>query len=354
MKTLRSRIIFVVFAFSLLASSFASFQYLDSRAQSTTSLTIPNSGFIIYRPNNLVLEISTSFTNAYQKDGAHLAGPGLDYLVGTTTALNPSVAGPLEYTNWSIDTNPPVQSPISGGAALKIWDTDTSQNARAEFSVSNMQKKIGNEQFVSVWYYFPSDWEVSGTWYTLSDPIQCVDRTNYYPYIEIWITKPTASTFRVQVGGRQPEYSGYPYPGYECLYVNRDGSIAQKTFNADQFPRGRWFNVQWWVRRSPNAGESFIKLWFDGALIANQIAFPYESPQPTDWRPAGATQTLNYIKSFSSVNSGEAKGPYVLTDFGYSQSYFTTYAKDYHNADGYQHMLWTDDLQVWNTNPSFS
>jgi hypothetical protein len=233
-----------------------------------------------------------------------------------------------------------------------MWDTDPSQAARAEFSASNMQRKVGNEQYVSVWYYLPANWTITQTWYSIADPMQCVDSTNYAPYIEIWITQPTHSTFRVQVGGRQPEYEDYPYPGYECLYVNRDGSIAQKTFTEDQFPRGRWFNVQWWIRRSPNPGESFIKLWFDGVQIADQIAFPYEAPQNDDWRPNGATQTLNYVKSFSEVSSGEGKGPYMLTDLGYSQSYFTTYAKDYHGADGTQHILWTDDLQVWNTNPN--
>lgn len=302
--------------------------------------TAPNGMPSNVSTSNATKKISMDFTGAYKSGTNDVKGDGCDYVIGTTAPLGALVGGPLEYTNWTIDTNPPVPSPGSGGAALKEWDTNQSQKCRAEFNIYNMETKVGNEIYVSNWYYFPSNWVVpqAAGWYSIADPMEGGSATNWKPMIEIWITQPNPPNFTVTVGGQDLN-------GIQIKYLNNNGTYCTKTYTPSQFPSGRWFNVKWWLRRDPTLGKSFIKFWFDGQLICNQTAFPYE------------TGPLNYVQQ--NINPPPLSGTWPplpqnenLTDLAYGNSYYTTFAKDYHGGSDYVHQLWTDDLEVYNGSPS--
>lgn len=74
-------------------------------------------------------------------------------------------------------------------------------------------------------------------------------------------------------------------------------------------PRGRWFNVQWYVFRHPTDG--ILKIWVDGMLVTNR--------------------------------SG-------LQTKGSTEEWFTTVAKIYYNPNSKysRFKIWADDLEIWN------
>jgi hypothetical protein len=308
----RRNLAYVFLLSSLLLSSFLVLSDLV-RGESVSSM-ISSSGTITYGPSRQP-KISTRYTGVTKTDADHISVSFSHLMYHPTNTL------------WDLSSS--FGNSLGSGAPSVYMSDIGSGSSRAEYNIVNMQSQVGNEVYFSNWFFLPSDWVVPAGWYSIADPMQ-KSASPYCPYVELWITQPNPPAFTVMVGGRQGN-------DWQCIYMNKNGTLAQ--VNNFPLPRGRWFNITWWMRRDPTAGQSFIKVWWDGILICDQTAFPYE------------TGPLNYVRSEGSYNSGTFNGPAVLTDLDYPNAYFTTACKIYHGGTSYIHQIWTDDLEIWDGHP---
>jgi len=315
MFSLRRRFWPIFFTFSLLF--FGCFT-LASFGLGQSTVTFPSRGGVTYSDGGeIATKIYVNYTGAtYNQGTKKIEGDGVDFYHEFATAGTP-------YYN-EIDNG--FGNDLGSGSPSFMMSTTSTGPGRDEFNIRDMQNVVGNEHFVSVWYFLPSDWRVRDTgglnFYALADPMQR-EGGNWAPYVEIWIHDygGNLEQFRVSVGGKDPNNN-------EVILLNKDGSEARAY---DVLPRGRWFNVKWWLRRDSEPGKSFVKVWVDGHLICDQTAFPYESGP------------LNYVK---------VSGVPQLLDLSIVNDYMTTVAKVYHQGTGVLHKLWTDDLEIWDRNPT--
>jgi hypothetical protein len=189
----------------------------------------------------------------------------------------------------------------SGSRCVGMELTDIAKSRRNEFNIHGLENLVGNELYVSVWLYLPANWQLHQTtgnnWYEIVNPF-FTDAPSYLPYSAIEIYQP---------------------------------DIAKKTFNLDfqagtgstevrldaisnwSLPRGRWFNVQYYVFRDPTNG--IVRVWVDGTLLfdANNIAT--KNPSIAKW--------------------------------------FTTVGKIYYDThDTFSpYQIWVDDLTIYGTSP---
>jgi hypothetical protein len=194
-----------------------------------------------------------------------------------------------------LDRSTPGLTPHSGSRCVGMELTDISKSRRNEFNILDLENLVGDELFVSVWLYLPADWPIQGSsndwsWYSMAVPFM-EGGPAWAPYSAIQIRQ-------------EPQFK---------LAVNYRGVDQVESFldtHVDfPLPRGRWFNVQWYVFRHPTDG--ILKIWVDGMLVTNR--------------------------------SG-------LQTKGSTEEWFTTVAKIYYNPNSKysRFKIWADDLEIWN------
>jgi hypothetical protein len=203
-------------------------------------------------------------------------------------------------TMWmeGLDRQTPGITCHSGTRCVGMELTDITKSRRNEFNLLNIQNVVGDELFVSVWLYLSADWPIQGSssnwsWYEIVNPFFS-GGPSYVPYTAIHIRQDP--NFRLTTN-----------------YVDLTHTEHMLDSNPDfPVPRGRWFQVQYYVLRSTTNGV--LKVWFDGRLVTDRSGI-------------------------------QTKGS--------TEEYFTTPAKIYYNTDSRlsSFKIWVDDLQIYSTQP---
>jgi len=189
----------------------------------------------------------------------------------------------------------------SGSRCVGMELTDIAESRRNEFNIiirpSNLEDLIGNELFVSVWLYLPADWRLHSAydWYELANPFFTGGPT-YLPYAALHILQPDITTDVFNLDFDVRDISGT---------IRTLGQIVNYPL-----PRGRWFNLEYFVFRHPT--EGIVRVWIDGTLLFNVNHLSTEDPSITSW--------------------------------------FTTPAKIYYDpSDKFSpYRIWVDDLAIYN------
>ena len=171
---------------------------------------------------------------------------------------------------------------------------DITKSLRNEFVIISAQNLLGDEIFVSAWFYLPADWMLYGPdglrWYSLMVFFREYDN-NYLPYMCLHISQP-----KIDV----PEFDVYVF----WRKIDNSKEVISHVSNFS-LPRGRWFPVQYYLKRDPTAG--ILKVWMDGKLICDKSAIE--------------TKVQN--------------------------EYYISIAKIYHEPyDNVPHQLWVDDIEL--------
>jgi hypothetical protein len=261
----------------------------------TTTTIQPGKTYTVYLTPIMVFRID--FENVSKRDANHL-NMGIDNWF--------EFGGYGGATMWleGLDRNTPGITCHSGGRCVGMEVTDITKSRRNEFEILNPQKLgITNEYFVSVWLYLPADWRMhlpkgQFNWWEIANP-SATEGVPWAPYTAIWINQAdsTNDNFGLEFGGRDAANKFQSY----------------KKISDYALPRGRWFNLQYYVFRHPTNG--IVKVWIDGTLLWNASNIP----------------TMN-----ASVP------PHI------------TVAKIYYDtSDTYSpYRLWVDDLQIYSSMPS--
>ena len=274
---MRSYILFIV---SLICYIFLSpIQIAQSQSSATSILS---QGRIVYsEPYGLVLKYATDFEDAVKVDSTHLYLP-------IEHKFNFQGGGGAQM--WVEDT-----FAHSGSRSIGMELTDISKSRRNAFVIFNMQDLVGDEVYVSVWHYLPSDWalhsSVGYNWYNIFR-LFCEYTDIYAPCIRIRINQPDINelVFDVAVGGRRADNTQYE------ISKIRDFPL----------PRGRWFNIRYYMLRHETNG--ILKVWIDDTIILDVEGI--------------STKTVN--------------------------DWFLEPAKIYYNTqDTENHQLWVDDLEIY-------
>lgn len=203
-----------------------------------------------------------------------------------------------------LDRHTPGITCHSGSRCVGMELTDITKSRRNQFDIDGVQSLVGDEIFVSVWLYLPADWglhapsnTINIDWYELVNPF-FTDAPSYLPYAAVHIHQPdtTKSIFVLKLDIR-----------------NDNSYINYGTIDNYALPRGRWFNVQYYVYRNPTNG--IVKVWIGGKMVFDLENTPTKDPSNPRW--------------FVSV----AKIYYDTSDT------FSPYR------------IWVDDLQMYNTQP---
>ncbi len=253
------------------------------------------SGFVLLpRADSTAKKVySTDFESVTKKNAAVL-DMGIDNLF-----VFDNSAASMFMDDGSKRPNSPV--PRSGNRDVCLEITEGYRN---EFNLMNMQNLVQKELFVSVWLYLPVDFQMhlpNGNWFEIANPF--VTAETFTPYFALHISQEsTAPEFSLQLYQRD---------------VNRDPCVLKDIYSID-LPRGRWFNLQYYVYH--DATNGVIKVWLDDPAMQNQPIIE-----------------VNDVDMASSS----------------STAWYTTIAKIYHDPkDTYSpYQLWVDDLEVWNGMP---
>ena len=238
------------------------------------------------------LVYATNFENV-TKENAYRLNMGIDNWV--------VFGGDGGASIWmeGLDRNTPGITCHSGNRCVGTELTNITESRRVQFDVYPASL-VGSKYFVSVWLYLPQDWGlhapgIDWNWYEIADPFG-----NAYgnQYTAIWIEQPdiTQPKFNLEVGGRGPSNSNNSLGTQFSL-----GKVVDFPL-----PRGRWFNLQYYVFLDPTNGS--VEVWLDEKLITNSTGLQIQ----------GGAQWLTCV----------AKIYYEPTD--------TT-----------AHQLWVDDLQIY-------
>lgn len=182
----------------------------------------------------------------------------------------------------------------SGAKSIGLELYNIERSRRAEFIIYP-KDYLGKEYYISYWLYLPSDWglfepNIDWDWYEIGNPYSSVG----VPYSAIHISNPDANQQYFTVS----------------LELRNEAGIKSSAGEKQLLlPKGRWFEVYYYVKRDQENGA--IKLWLDGALIAEKTGFP----------------TMH-----SSSNN-------------FSISIAKIY---YERGDKTPHELWIDDLKLYN------
>jgi hypothetical protein len=180
--------------------------------------------------------------------------------------------------------------------------TDIAKSRRNEFNIHGLENLVADELFVSVWLYLPASWGLHTTnnWYSLGDQF-FTDAPDYVPYsaLLLYETDITKNTFSL-----------------DFQTVTGSNKVTLGTISNYPLPRGRWFNVQYYVYRHVTSG--ILKVWIDGALLFDIHNVSTKSPSISQW--------------------------------------FTTPAKIYYDtSDTFSpYRLWVDDLEIYSEHSTSS
>jgi hypothetical protein len=173
-----------------------------------------------------------------------------------------------------LDRNTPNISCHSGNRCVGMELTDIAKSRRSMFNIYLQNLIQGDELFVSVWLYLPPDWQLhlpSGytyrNWYEIADPY-FTGPPAYQPYSAITIYQKDSA---VQV--------------FDLAFELRDASGAFHTLKQIPdypVPRGRWFNLQYYVYRHETNG--IVRAWIDGALLFDGRNIPTKNASILEWK----------------------------------------------------------------------
>jgi hypothetical protein len=157
----------------------------------------------------------------------------------------------------------------SGIRCVGMELTDKTKSERNQFNILNLQNLVGQELFVSVWLYLPADWGLHmpfDNWYEIADAYSAPP---YNQYAAFHIDQPDGSkdVFNLLLVGRE----------------NQDPSVLHVYMQDSNYPlpRGRWFNLQYYVFR--DATNGIIRIWIDGTLLFDSNNTPTKDPSVTEW-----------------------------------------------------------------------
>jgi|GEM_PF-3243337 len=149
----------------------------------------------------------------------------------------------------------------SGGRSIGMEVFDIEKSRRAEF-VLIPNSIVGKEYCVSYWVYLPENWglydpTINWDWFEIGNPYSAGGA----PYSAIYIGSPDENQqfFSVWLGGR-----------------NKEGEMFGTSRKRMVLPKGRWFQVSYYVKRDTKDGE--VKVWFDDELIGERSGFPTVDP----------------------------------------------------------------------------
>ena len=175
---------------------------------------------------------------------------------------------------------------------------------RAQFNIMNLQNLgITSEYFVSVWLYLPADWRLhapKGEW-------------NWYELIDASGTPVGEPLTAVHIIQRDTTVDRFDLD-FDWKDTLAHNWITDKEILNYPLPRGRWFNVQYYVFLDPTHG--IVRVWIDDTLLWDGRNIPTMNP---------------------------------------SESPVTTVGKIYFNQkDTFSsYKIWVDDLVIYKTQPIF-
>ena len=182
----------------------------------------------------------------------------------------------------------------SGNKCIGMELFDITLSRRNEFNILNIQELSGDEIFVSVWFWLPSDWELHSPTYNSYAIMTLFGQQGnpWCPYLELRIYQDIDQPiFDIGVMGRDINN--------EVVYYSRVENFP--------LPRGRWFNTKYHIVTHPTEGA--VKVWMDDQLVCD----------------------------ISGLVLPKVTGDYKIT-----------IAKIYHElSDTTPHQLWVDDFEIW-------
>jgi hypothetical protein len=230
----------------------------------SSSQTIVSQGSIVYGGDpidpvdlGVTLKYGTDFENIVKVDPHYLSLPILHMFTFTDGYGSVWMEG-LDRTGG------PVPNSGSRCVGMELTKIDSS-SPRNEFNIVGLDGLVGSKLFVSVWLYLPANWglfDPGWNWYELANPMFTYGPT-YLPYWSIHIVKPPSYCIDI-------DWRGLDSQGHLVLETP-SGSVVQDPLNPYPLPRGRWFNLQYYVLRSSGSGvaDGAVKVWIDGKVVCD-------------------------------------------------------------------------------------
>jgi hypothetical protein len=158
----------------------------------------------------------------------------------------------------------------SGSRCVGMELADITKSRRNEFDIVDLESLgILNEYYVSVWLYLPVDWRLHtpGNWYEIVNA--GTNGPTFLPGVAVHLSQPdiTKDIFDLDLDARGTD------------------SVLRNYAHTSNYPlpRGRWFNLQYYVFLDPTNG--IVKVWIDGTLVLHTEHIPTknlsESPKTT-------------------------------------------------------------------------
>jgi hypothetical protein len=223
-------------------------------SSSNVTLTVTSQGNIEY---GLTLKYATDFENIVKVDPHTLSLPILHRFTFTDGYGSVWMEG-LDRTGGPV--------PHSGSRCVGMELTTIDSNSpRCEFNIVSLNSLVGSKLFVSVWLYLPADWGLfapSGNWYELANPMTSPYDPTYLPYWALHICNPPSFQISIDTRGLDGKLVG--------MASTPIGSVVRDP-PAYPLPRGRWFNLEYYVLRSSARGvaDGAVKVWIDGRVVCD-------------------------------------------------------------------------------------
>lgn len=208
----------------------------------------------------------------------------------------------------------------SGSMALHEDMTSSDGSTRIQLQFGHYgYLNLGTEYYVSVWHYLPSDFTLeqssNGRWIEIIDPSYDTQSPGgdsvrlHYRY------NPTKNIFGWRLFNAK---------------VGTGSSLDINLYNWKlDVPRGRWYNLRWYVKRGTGTGGS------SDPTAGHVIVWLYDPLGPT-----GNTVNLMF-DAYGNVGSPTA-------------GFYTAVGKIYTGTITHDYQLWVDDIEIWNGIPTQS
>jgi len=140
----------------------------------------------------------------------------------------------------------------SSSKSLLLELFDITKSRRAEMKIYGYPTLFGSELYMSMWYYLPSDWKLTGENYKQNQLIE----------IREW-DKDRNIDWMLSV------YIKYSDGKYVFEVGHKDNTIGQSSYvmygRAGEVLRGQWFELKFYVKRHSSSG--IVALWLNGYRI---------------------------------------------------------------------------------------
>jgi hypothetical protein len=225
-------------------------------SSSNVTLTVTSQGNIEY---GLTLKYATDFENIVKVD-PHTLSLSISHRFNLGSD-NSSASMWVE----GLDRNSGI-TPHSGIRCIGMEITSIVSDMRNEFNIVGLDSLVGSKLFVSVWLYLPANWSLQASglnWYSLADPMFEYGPT-YLPYWAIQICNPPSFNLAVDTRGLDGKMVS--------IASTNLGSVVRDP-PAYPLPRGRWFNLEYYVLRSSARGvaDGAVKVWIDGRVVCDLL-----------------------------------------------------------------------------------